>query len=307
MSLHNKSADSKSKSSCGCLYIVATPIGNLGDITLRAVETLKQVALIACEDTRVTRKLLTHFDIHTETVSYREQNDARMRPELLALLQRGDDVALVSDAGTPLISDPGLQLVQAAWAAGITVVPIPGPSAVMAALSASGLAVEPFTFVGFLPAKASARRQRIGEIATFPSTLVLLESPQRLKSALADLAAGLGAREAVVARELTKRYETVRRGVLSELHAYYAAQTQVKGEIVVVIGPPAAAPAQPGEAELDTLLQAALAQMSVKQAAAEVSAATGASRSRLYQRALELKGKATIRQPRSWGGADGEQ
>jgi 16S rRNA (cytidine1402-2'-O)-methyltransferase len=269
------------------LYLVATPIGNLRDITLRAVETLAGVDLIACEDTRVSRRLLDHFGIATPLVSYHEHNAAAMRPRLLARLGAGAAVALISDAGTPLISDPGYKLVRAARAAGHAVVPVPGASAVLAALIASGLPTDRFFFEGFLPAKAAARRSRIDVLARIPATLVLFETGARLAAALADLAAGLGGRTAAVCRELTKLHEEVRCGALPALAAHYADGAPVRGEIVLVIGPPEEAAAGSAE-DADALLRDALARMSLKQAVGEVAAATGQPRRAVYQRALAL-------------------
>jgi 16S rRNA (cytidine1402-2'-O)-methyltransferase len=268
------------------LYVVATPIGNLGDITLRALETLAAADVIACEDTRVTRKLLDRYGITTALTPYHDHNAEAARPKLLARLAAGDAVALVSDAGTPLVSDPGFKLVRDARAAGHPVTTAPGSSAVMAALSIAGLPTDRFFFEGFLPAKETARRARIAELARIPSTLVLFESGPRLAASLADLAAGLGGREAAVCRELTKLYEEVRRGDLATLAGDYAAADEPKGEIVVVIAPPTAE--QVGDADVDAMLRSALDRVSVKDAVAEVTAASGLPRRAVYQRALEL-------------------
>src|SRR6266700_836714 len=206
----------------GGLHVVSTPIGNLRDITLRALEVLAAADLIACEDTRVTRKLLDHYGITTPLTPYHDHNAAAARPKLLARLAEGGAVALVSDAGTPLVSDPGFKLVREAHAAGHAVTALPGASAVLAALTVAGLPTDRFLFEGFLPAKEGQRRARIAELARIPATLVLFETGPRLAAALADLAAGLGPREAAVCRELTKLYEEVRRGDLASLGRDYA-------------------------------------------------------------------------------------
>ncbi|HEY3579772.1 MAG TPA: 16S rRNA (cytidine(1402)-2'-O)-methyltransferase [Pyrinomonadaceae bacterium] len=218
----------------GTLYLVATPIGNLADITHRALQVLRDVALVACEDTRHTRKLLQHYGLETKTVSYHEHNEQQRARELIELLQQGSDVAVVSDAGTPAISDPGFRLVRAAIENGVAVVPVPGPSAVIAALVAGGLPTDEFFFGGFLPARSSARRARLQELRAVPGTLIFYEAPHRLAASLQDAYEVLGEREAVVARELTKLHEELRRGRLSELAAYYA-QTEPRGEIVLLI------------------------------------------------------------------------
>jgi 16S rRNA (cytidine1402-2'-O)-methyltransferase len=268
------------------LHVVATPIGNLRDITLRALETLAAADLIACEDTRVTRKLIEHYGITTPLTSYHEHNAGEARPKLLARLAQGAAVALVSDAGTPLISDPGFKLAREAGAAGHAVTALPGPSAVLAALTISGLPTDRFMFEGFLPAREGQRRKRIEEIKLIPATLVLFETGPRIAAALADLSAGLGPREAAVCRELTKFYEEVRRGDLISLAREYAAGAEERGEIVIVIAPPGA-PASDA-ADLDTLLRQALGRVSVKEAVAEVAAVTGRPRREVYQRALAL-------------------
>jgi 16S rRNA (cytidine1402-2'-O)-methyltransferase len=269
------------------LYVVATPIGNLRDITLRALEILAAADLVACEDTRVSRKLFDHYGLSAPLTPYHDHNAETARPKILDKLAAGGVVALVSDAGTPLISDPGYRLVRAARAAGHAVTAAPGPSSALMALTVAGLPTDRFFFEGFLPAKEAARRTRIGELARIPATLVLFESGPRLAATLADLAAGLGAREAAIARELTKLHEEVRRSDLATLAADYAAGAETRGEIVIVIAPPSAAE-QPSAAEVDALLHAALARTSVKEAVAEVAAATGEPRRAIYSRALEL-------------------
>jgi 16S rRNA (cytidine1402-2'-O)-methyltransferase len=269
------------------LHVVATPIGNLRDITLRAIETLASADVVACEDSRVTRKLVNHFGLTTSLLPYHEHNAAEMRPKLLARLAEGRSVALVSDAGTPLVSDPGFKLVEAAREAGHAVIPVPGPSALLAALVAAGLPTDAFFFDGFLPAKTAGRRTRAKELAAIPGSLVFFETGPRLAASLADLAAELGGREAAVCRELTKSHEEVRRGTLDGLAAHYAASADPKGEIVLVVAPPGESPA-PEAADIDLMLATALRSGSVKDAATAVAEATGLPRRDLYQRALEL-------------------
>jgi 16S rRNA (cytidine1402-2'-O)-methyltransferase len=273
------------------LHLVATPIGNLRDITLRALEVLAAADLIACEDTRVTRKLTDHYGIATALTSYHDHNADEARPKLLARLATGAAVALVSDAGTPLVSDPGFKLARAARDAGYPVTALPGPSAALAALAVSALPTDRFLFDGFLPAKPLQRRARIAELGRIPATLVLFETGPRLAAALADLAAGLGARDAAVCRELTKLYEEVRRGDLAGLARDYGAAAEPRGEIVIVVAPPDAQAAAAEPADLDALLRAALARLSVKQAVGEIAAITGRPRREVYQRALALAGE----------------
>jgi 16S rRNA (cytidine1402-2'-O)-methyltransferase len=269
------------------LYLVATPIGNLRDITVRALEVLAAADLIACEDTRVTRKLLDRYGIATPLTPYHEHNAAEARPKLIARLADGAAVALVSDAGTPLVSDPGYKLVREARAAGASVTALPGASAVLAALTLSGLPTDRFLFEGFLPAKEEARRARINELKRIPATLVLFETGPRFAAALADLAADLGPRQAAICRELTKLYEEVRRGDLDTLAREAAQADEPRGEIVIVVAPP---DRQGGLAavDLDALLRQALDRLSVKEAVAEIAAVTGESRREVYQRALAL-------------------
>jgi 16S rRNA (cytidine1402-2'-O)-methyltransferase len=268
------------------LHIVATPIGNLGDITLRALAALAGSDLIACEDTRVTRKLLDRYAIATRLTPYHDHNAAAARPALLQRLGEGAAIALVSDAGTPLVSDPGFKLVRAAQQAGHRVTALPGPSALLAALTVSGLPSDRFLFTGFLPPKQTARRARIAELAVIPTTIVLFETGPRVAATLADLAAGLGRRQAALCRELTKLHEEVRCGELATL-AQGCAGELVRGEIVLVIAP-AETTEQAGAADAETLLRAALLRASVKDAVAEIAAATGLPRRQLYQRALSL-------------------
>jgi 16S rRNA (cytidine1402-2'-O)-methyltransferase len=269
------------------LYLVATPIGNLRDITLRALEALAAADLIACEDTRVTRKLLDHYGISTRLTPYHDHNAAEARPRLLARLAEGAAIALVSDAGTPLVSDPGYKLVRAAREAGMNVTALPGASAVLAALTLAALPTDRFFFEGFLPAKEGQRRSRIAELARVPATIVLFETGARIAAALADLSAGLGGREAAICRELTKLHEEVRRGDLATLARDYASGAELRGEIVIVVAPPAAAESLSAD-DLDMLLQQALTRLSVKEAVAEVAAVTGQPRRDVYQRALAL-------------------
>jgi 16S rRNA (cytidine1402-2'-O)-methyltransferase len=272
------------------LYLVATPIGNLRDITLRALEVLAAADLIACEDTRVTRKLVDHYGIATPLTPYHDHNATEARPKLLARLAAGATIALVSDAGTPLISDPGFKLARSAREAGYPVTALPGASAVLTALAVSALPTDRFLFEGFLPAKSAQRRARIAELARIPATLVFYETGPRLAAALADLAEGFGARDASVCRELTKLYEEVRRGDLATLARDYA-QAEPRGEIVLVVAPPAP-PATEIE-DIDTLIRAARARLSVKETVAEIAAVTGRPRREIYQRALALADEAS--------------
>ena len=270
------------------LYVVATPIGNLGDISLRALATLAAADVIACEDTRVTAVLLRRYGILTPLVAYHDHNAARQRPKLIAALAEGKRIALVSDAGTPLISDPGYKLVKEARDAGHAVVPVPGASAVLAGLVAAGLPTDSFLFAGFLPPKSAARRTRLAELKAVPATLVFYETGPRLAAALADMAAVLSDdRPATIARELTKVFETVVSGTLGGLAETYAADDPPKGEIVVLVGPPMA-PA-PSAEDADRLLAELLKDKSLSQAVAEAANLTGRKRRDLYQRALKLK------------------
>jgi len=265
------------------VYVVATPIGNLEDLSPRAQRVLREVALIACEDTRHTALLCQRFAITTPRVSLHAHNEARRVPELLGRLERGESLALVSDAGTPLVSDPGERLVRAALEAGHEVVPVPGPSAVLAALVASGFATNRFAFVGFLPRKGGERARTLAALAAFPGTLVLFEAPNRAEATLRDLHAALGPRRAALARELTKRHETVLRGRLGEL-----ALEELRGELTIVVEGPAedAAPAAAPEdvdAAVDRLLQSGL---SPRDVARSVAAELGLSKRYAYARVL---------------------
>ncbi len=267
---------------------MGTPIGNMRDITLRALDVLREADLIACEDTRVFAKLASHHGLSAPTVAYSDATQEAAEPRIVKALDDGKRVALVSDAGMPLISDPGYRLVRAALARGHAVTSAPGPSAVPLALALSGLPAERFFFAGFLPAKSSERRRAVAETAAVPSTLVFFEAPHRLAASLGELAELLGPRPAAVARELTKMFEEVRRAPLDELAAHYAKHPDVKGEIAIVIGPPGAAPA-PAAERLDELLREAMAGASLRDAAAEVAARFGLSRRQVYARALALK------------------
>jgi len=271
------------------LHVVATPIGNLGDVSFRALSILAAADAVIAEDTRVSKTLLAHYGITTPLVAYHEHNAAVMRPHLIARLEAGAALALISDAGTPLVSDPGFKLVAEAIEKGIPVTSAPGASAVLAALVVAGLPTDRFFFEGFLPHKSGARRQRAAALSAVPGTLVFFESPRRLAESLEDLAAVLGHRPAAVCRELTKRFETVRRGSLLELAAQFAVEPPPKGEIVLVVGPPDE-DAAPEAGDVDARLRAALEKHSVKDAAAIVSAETGLPRRKVYARALELGG-----------------
>ncbi|MEX2298269.1 MAG: 16S rRNA (cytidine(1402)-2'-O)-methyltransferase [Dongiaceae bacterium] len=276
---HDASGDRrKAGATTGTLAIVATPIGNLGDITKRAIETLAAADLVLCEDTRVTGRLLAHLGLKRPLRPYHDHNAARMRPEILQLLAMGQTVALVSDAGTPLISDPGYRLVRDAIAAGHTVTPLPGASALLAALAIAGLPTDRFLFAGFLPPKSAARRAAIAEFRTLRATLLFYESGPRLAGMLADLADILGPREAAVARELTKLYEETRRDRLDALAAHYAAAGGPKGEIVVLVGPPDEDAAILDDAALDAMLTERLARLPLKTAVDEVAGASGRPR-----------------------------
>jgi 16S rRNA (cytidine1402-2'-O)-methyltransferase len=268
------------------LYIVATPIGNLSDLSPRAADVLARADLIAVEDSRVTARLLNHIGVKRPMLPYHDHNAERVRPQLLERM-RVAAVALVSDAGTPLISDPGYKLVRDARAAGIPVTTLPGPSAVVAALTLAGLPTDRFLFLGFLPAKSGAKAAAIAEVAPVRATLVLYESGPRLAATLAALRDGLGDREAAVAREISKKFEETVTGNLSELAERYA-EAPPKGEIVVVVAPPGEAEAA-GEAEVDSALREAMGRLSASRAAAEVAEKLGVPRRRAYERALRLK------------------
>ncbi|MGH9672464.1 MAG: 16S rRNA (cytidine(1402)-2'-O)-methyltransferase [Bryobacteraceae bacterium] len=234
----------------GTLYVVATPIGNLEDITYRAVDTLRRVDLIACEDTRHSRRLLDHFGIKTPVRSYHEHNEHRQSRELLDVLREGRSIALISDAGTPLVSDPGYRLTAAAARAGVTVVPIPGASAVMAALTASGLPSDSFRYCGFLPSKAAARRALLESLRKEPATVIAFEAPHRIMETLRDMSGILGDRPIALAREMTKMHEEFLRGSASEVASRLSARPDVRGEITLVIGSGERKPAVRSELEI---------------------------------------------------------
>ncbi len=269
------------------LHLVATPIGNLGDITLRALETLAGVDIVACEDTRITRRLIERFSISATLKQYHEHNAEQARPKILEALARGSSIALVSDAGTPLISDPGFKLVREVSAAGFPVIALPGPSSVLAALSVAALPTDRFFFEGFLPSKQNARRTRIAELARIDATLVMFESGARVQECLHDLASIVGERDAAICREMTKLHEEVRRATVSELAAI-ADTLETRGEFVLVIGPPAADAGLMNDAALDDLLRTSLARGSVKDAVAHAVEVSGRPRREIYARALEL-------------------
>ncbi|MGY0570581.1 16S rRNA (cytidine(1402)-2'-O)-methyltransferase [Bradyrhizobium sp. RDM12] len=269
------------------LYLVATPIGNLGDITLRALQTLAGVDVIACEDTRITRRLTERYNISAQLKQYHEHNAETARPRILEALAAGGSVALVSDAGTPLISDPGYKLVREVCAAGHAVYALPGPSSVLAALSVAALPTDRFFFEGFLPAKSAARRSRLAELARIDATLVMFESGNRVQDTLAELAEIMGTREAAICRELTKLHEEISRARLDEL-AREADTLETRGEFVLVIAPPAADADVLSSDALDDLLREQLATHSVKDAVAHAVALSGRPRREVYARALEL-------------------
>jgi 16S rRNA (cytidine1402-2'-O)-methyltransferase len=272
------------------LHVVATPIGNLKDMSLRALGTLASADVILAEDKRVTKTLLAHYGITTPMISYHEHNAEEMRPKVLAALKEGKALALVSDAGTPLVSDPGFRLVEAAVAEGYTVSAVPGASAVLAALVMAGLPSDRFFFEGFLPSKSGERRRRLRELETIPATLVFFEAPHRVVETLVDLAAIFGPRPAALARELTKKFETVRRGTLEELATQFEAEGAPKGEIVLVIGsPPDEAPL--GDEGIDAALRKALQTHTQRDAVALVSAELGLPRKKVYARALQMDEK----------------
>ena len=268
------------------LYLVATPIGNLADITLRALATLSLADVIYCEDTRHSRTLLSHFSIGRPLRPYHEHNAERERPRVLAELTAGKAIALISDAGTPLVSDPGYKLVRDCVQEGHRVVSLPGPSALLAALGNSGLPTDTFVFAGFLPHKQGARRTRLGELKDTPATLVFFEAPTRVAEALADIGAVLGERESAVARELTKMHEEMKYGTPTELSEWAARETP-KGEMVVLVGPPSQR--EISDAEIEARLQPFLEHMGLRDAAKTVADVLGVSKSRAYDVGLAAK------------------
>ncbi len=268
------------------LFLVPTPIGNLGDITLRAIAVLAGVDVIYCEDTRHSRVLLDHFGIRKPVRPYHEHNAAAERPRILAALAEGRRIAMITDAGTPLISDPGYKVVREAIQQGARIEALPGASAVLAGLTAAGLPTDCFLFAGFLPSRDQARRTRLAELADVPGTLVFFDSPTRLASSLGAIGEVLGGREIAVARELTKRFEEVRRGTAIELAAW-AGANEIKGEIVIVVGPPAAK--ETTDADINAGLEKALQDMSLRDAARAVADDLNVTRSRVYDLGLKLK------------------
>ncbi len=290
---HKAVSDTDSDLPAG-LYIIATPIGNIEDITLRALKTLGKADLIACEDTRVSGKLTSYYDISTPKTPYHDHNADAMRPKLLAMLREGKRIALISDAGMPLVSDPGYKLVAACAAENIPVTCIPGASASLAALALSGLPTDKFMFAGFLPVKSAARRTALAEIRDVPATLIFYETGPRLAKSLQDMLDVLGDRSVAIARELTKKFEEVKRDTLSNLLDIYAGGGETRGEIVVVVGAPEAGGSRSWtEADIDALIIDMIENqgMSVKDAAAYVSAQSGLKKRDVYQRALILNKK----------------
>ncbi len=271
------------------LYLVATPIGNSRDITLRALDTLRVADVIVCEDTRVSAKLLAIHEIRKPLVAYHEHNADKAGPAIIERLRRGEIVALVSDAGTPLISDPGYRLVKTCAKEDLYVTHLPGPSSVLTSLVLAGLPTDRFLFAGFPPNKSGKRVSGFEELKSVPASLVFLESPKRLAKSLADMAGVFGLREAAVGREMTKKFEEIRRGSLEELAGHYADTGSPRGEITIVVAPPEAAEEEEASAEeIDALLIRALKNSSLKDAVAAVVAATGAVKRGVYARALEL-------------------
>jgi len=272
------------------LYLVATPIGNLADISLRALAVLTRADLIAAEDTRHSRKLLSHFGIKAELSPYHEHNAAKERPRLLARIRAGFAVALISDAGTPLVSDPGYKLVREALEVGLQVTSVPGPSAALAALTSAGLPTDTFLFAGFLPPKGGQRRKRLEELKPVPATLIFYETASRLHAALADISDVYGAREAAIAKELTKLHESVARGTPAELAATLGS-TELKGEFVVLVGPPNPHEAEIGDDAIVASLEQALKQESFRDAVRSVADKFKVKRSRVYELGLALERK----------------
>jgi len=270
------------------LYLVATPIGNLSDMGQRALDILRTADVIACEDRRVTTKLLDHYDIKKPLISYHEHNADRAGPDVIKRLQQSQMVALVSDAGTPLLSDPGYKLVQSCIDAHIHLSAIPGPSSILMALVLSGLPTDRFYFHGFLPSKTTARQKALFKLVPVPGSLVFLESPKRLAKSLADIDQVLGSRQCAVSRELTKLYEDVKRGSVSELAGYYSETGPPKGEITIVVGP-ATKTTNISDAEIDQALKDAFRTLSTRDAVRQVTSQFGLRKKTVYQRALLLE------------------
>jgi 16S rRNA (cytidine1402-2'-O)-methyltransferase len=271
----------------GTLYIVSTPIGNLGDITFRAIDTLKEANLIACEDTRITGRLTNHYGIRTPMTSYNDHNGERKRPRLLERLQKGEKIALVSDAGTPLVSDPGFKLVQTCIEESIQIVPIPGASAILSAIVASGIPTDKFMFVGFLPTKEKKIVEALNKLRYLESTLIIFETAKRLKKTSRLLAEQLGPRKITIAREITKHYEEFSRMSIKEAVVKYEGGLPPKGEIVIIVGPPSDE-SELNEFDIDNILKSSLETLSVKDAANAIAPITNKSRRELYERAVEL-------------------
>ena len=272
------------------LYVVATPIGNLEDLTRRAERILATADGLLCEDSRVTAKLMAHLGLRRPLVVYNEHSAAAVRPQILRRLEAGEAIALTSDAGTPVVSDPGFKLIRAAIDQGSPVIPVPGPSAVLAGLTVAGLPTDRFLFAGFLPAKEAARRTALEELAAVPATLVFFEAPRRLVATLETALVVLGVRQAVVARELTKLHEEVRRGSLADLARHYTAAATPKGEVVLLIGPPSpGAAGRLDPATVEAALAEALLRLRPRAAAGEVAAATGLPVNELYRLAMRLR------------------
>ena len=276
------------------LYIIATPIGNMGDMSLRAIETLRKVDVIACEDTRESGKLTSFYDIKAQKLPYHDHNADEIRPKLIEMIKAGSRVALISDAGMPLISDPGYKLVSNCTDAGLLVTCVPGASASLTGLVLSGLPTDKFMFAGFLPPKSSARKSALSDVKDVPATLVFYETAPRILESLRDMGEVLGNRQAAVARELTKKFEEVKRGTLDDLASYYAENGDPRGEIVVVVAAPSQGAAGDwNDSAIDALLMKMMDEdgMSLKDAAAFVAAKSGRKKSDVYQQALLLKNK----------------
>jgi len=291
MANKNSTDNSNNAQSTGCkqepaLYIIATPIGNMEDITFRAVRILQNVDIIACEDTRVTSKLLSHFSITTRTTCYNDHSSGKDREKIIAMIKAGKSVALVSDAGTPLISDPGYKLVRSILDEGLKVTSLPGASSVATALTLCGLPTDRFLFEGFLPQKSGSRQNVLSELKNIKATLVFFESARRLVSSLKDIATIFGQREIAVMREITKKFEEIKRGTAEELQQYYT-DTPPRGEVVIVASPPM--DNDLSQDDIDKQIKQALLNMSVKDAVSFVAENTDGNKKEIYQRALEIK------------------